>query len=90
MEDLCFDTETDDPAEEQGRYGNSGSKDEMLLSVGNQHHIPAEPVNDHVHKTPVEAHFHVHCIAGEHLEQPVGVLYQIFAGELRAGDSVFG
>ena len=61
----------------------------MLLPVGNQQNVLPEAVNDHVDETAVEPELYIGGFPGVHLKQPVGVLYQRLAGQLRAGDSYF-
>ena len=61
------------------------SENEMFLSVGDQHGIPAEPVDDHIGKTAVEPKFYGGGFTVEHLEEPVGIFGQLFAGKLGAG-----
>ena len=65
------------------------SENEMILSVGNQHGIPAKPVDNHIGETSVEPEFYGGFLTGVHLEQSVGMFHQGFSGELRTGSPGF-
>ena len=57
----------------------------MLLPVWNQHGIPAKAIQNHVDQAVVKPQLHRGAFPGVHLEQTVGVLYQVFPRQLRAG-----
>ena len=60
-----------------------------MFPVGDQHDIFSKTVNDHVEQTPVEPHLYLQHITGIHLKQPVGVILEGFAGQLRTGNPAF-
>jgi len=86
MDNGCFLSKADNPAEEDGGNGNTGGENKVFFTVGNQQYVPAKPINDHIDETPVKPHFYVYRIAGIHLKQPVRVINQVFAGQFGAGD----
>lgn len=68
VEDLRFFSETDDPAQENGRNGHVHQEGEMVFSVGDQHQLVTEAVNNHIGQAAVEPELDGGRVAGIHLE----------------------
>ena len=87
VQDFCLFPKAHHPAEKQGGDRYLDGEDKMVVPIGDEHGVLAEPVDDHVGQVPVKPELDGNLISGVHLEHPAGVFRQILARELRAGET---